>query len=44
MSKKIETIYKFLQAARSLIKNNKDIGKDEIMRFAELEFGKYLNF
>ena len=44
MSKKIETIYKFLQAARRLIKNNKDIGKDEIMRFAELEFGKVSEF
>ena len=38
--KRLEAIYKFLQAARDLIKSNKNIGKDEIIRFAKLEFGE----
>ena len=43
MSKKLELIWKFLQAARRLIKN-KDIKKDGILRFAKQEFGEVSQF
>ena len=37
--KRIEAIYKFLQAARNLVKN-KDMSKENILRFAKQEFGE----
>ena len=37
MSKKIEAIYKFLQAARNLVKN-KNATKDQIIAFAKQQF------
>ena len=39
MVKRIEAVWKFLQAARNLVKN-KDMSKESILRFAKQEFGK----
>jgi len=41
--KRLETIYKFLQAARNLVKN-KAMKKDDILRFAKQEFGEVSDF
>ena len=41
--KRIEAIYKFLQAARNLVKN-KAMKKDDILRFAKQEFGEVSDF
>ena len=41
--KRIEAIYKFLQAARNLVKN-KDMSKENILRFAKQEFGEVSQF
>ena len=41
--KRIEAIYKFLQAAKNLIKN-KDMSKEGILRFAKQEFGEVSDF
>ena len=41
--KRIEAIYKFLQAARNLVKN-KDMSKESILRFAKQEFGEVSQF
>jgi hypothetical protein len=43
MSKKIEAIYKFLQAARNLVKN-KNATKDQIIAFAKQQFGEIDDF
>ena len=41
--KRLEAIYKFLQAARNLVKN-KAMKKDDILRFAKQEFGEVSDF
>ena len=41
--KRLEAIYKFLQAAKNLIKN-KDMSKEGILRFAKQEFGEVSDF
>ena len=41
--KRLEAIYKFLQAARNLVKN-KDMSKESILRFAKQEFGEVSQF
>ena len=41
--KRLEAIYKFLQAARNLVKN-KDMSKENILRFAKQEFGEVSQF
>jgi hypothetical protein len=41
--KRIEEIYKFLQAARNLVKN-KDMSKEGILRFAKQQFGEVDDF
>jgi len=43
MINRLEAIYKFLQAARNLIKN-KDMSKEGILRFAKQEFGEVSDF
>ena len=41
--KKLEAVWKFLQAARNLVKN-KDMSKESILRFAKQEFGEVSDF
>ena len=43
MSKRLEAIYKFLQAARNLVKN-KAMTKEQILDFAKREFGEIDDF
>jgi len=43
MSKRLEAIFKFLQAARNLVKN-KDMSKEGILRFAKQQFGEIDDF
>ena len=43
MSKKIETVWKFLQSARNLVKN-KDVTKDQVIAFAKQQFGEIDDF
>jgi len=43
MVKRIEAVWKFLQAARNLVKN-KDMSKEGILRFAKQEFGEVSDF
>jgi len=43
MSKKIETVWKFLQSARNLVKN-KNITKDQVIAFAKQQFGEIDDF
>jgi hypothetical protein len=43
MVKRIEAVWKFLQAARNLVKN-KDMSKESILRFAKQEFGEVSDF
>ena len=43
MSKKLELIFQFLQAARNLVKN-KNATKEQITAFAKQQFGEIYDF